>query len=91
MKRRKNWHALNAMRILDIGKCCSCWASLQHVLTTPFDEVGVDDSTMALLEDGAAETSRSAIMRLGFLAFDRSDKQYAAKAAARGMAKPLIR
>ena len=30
---------------------------------------------MAPLEDGAAETLRSAVMRLGFLALDRPDMQ----------------
>ena len=36
---------------------------------------------MSPLEDGAAETLRSAVMRLGFFALDRPDMQHAAKEA----------
>ena len=50
--------------------------------------VGVDDSTMDPLEDGATQTFKSAVMRLGFLALDRPDIQFAAKEAANGVAKP---
>ena len=56
--------------------------------TTPFEKVGVDDSTMARLEDGAAEIFRSAVMSFSFLAFDFPDIQCSAKEAARGLAKP---
>ena len=48
------------------------------------EEVGVHDSTMAL--EGAVETSRCTVVRLGFLALDRLDAQHAAKKPARGMA-----
>ena len=57
-------------------------------VTTPFEKVGVHDSTMAPLEDDAVETFRSGVMRLGFSACDRLDVQRAAKEAVRGTVKP---
>ena len=59
-------------------------------VTSSLEKVGVDDSALALLEDGA-ETFRIAVMRLGFLVVHRPDEKYAAKEAARGMAKPFVR
>ena len=64
---------------------------LQHVESLHRSKkVGADDSAMASLEDGAAETFRSAVRRLGFLVLDRSVIQYSAKEAARGMVKAIV-
>ena len=61
-------------------------SSVRGEFTTPFEKVGVDDSTMALPEDGAAEIFRSAVRRLSFLACDRPDVQSSEEEAARGSA-----
>ena len=88
MEPRKSVNPLNTKQTLDIVRCCWCsWVSRQPVVLRHRSrrEDGTDDTTMVLLEDDVAETFRSSVTWLGFLALDRPDVQYAAEEAARGM------
>ena len=60
-------------------------------VTSPFEKIKITPDTERELQESEATVFRSAVMRLGFLALDRPDIQFAAKEAARGMARPTVR
>ena len=60
-------------------------------LGSPGVKVSITPELERELDEGAAAEYRSPCMRLGYLALDRPEVQFAAKECARGMAKPTVR
>ena len=69
---------------------CGLMAKSKGVATACL-EIEPTGANMEKISERASEGYRSACMRLGYLALDRPDLQYAAKECARGMSEPITR